>query len=53
MQEKYELPSLMRAIDYCTERELFSATDLKDTLEYFSHDEPKAEKVNVDLPAKY
>jgi transposase len=53
LQEKYELPSLMRAIDYCTERELFSATDLKDTLEYFSHDEPKATQTNVDLPAKY
>ena len=52
LQEKYLFPDMMKAIDYCTERELFSATDLKDTLEYFSADEPQVTQ-NVDLPAKY
>lgn len=53
MQEKYQPATLKKAVDYCTERELFSATDLKDTLEYFSRDEPKTAQTNVDLPAKY
>jgi transposase len=53
LQEKYQLPNLMKAIDYCTERELFSATDLKDTLAYFSQDEPKPAQTKVDLPVKY
>jgi transposase len=51
-QEKYALPALINAINYCTQRELFSATDLRDTLEYFSQDEPTASG-KVVLPAKY
>jgi transposase len=51
-QEKYSLPQLYKAIDYCTERELYSATDLRDTLEYFKQEEPIASKY-TDLPTKY
>jgi transposase len=52
LQEKYLLADMTKALDYCIERELFSAVDLKDTLEYFSADEPQVTQ-NVDLPAKY
>ena len=51
-QEKYTLAELINAINYCTQRELFSATDLRDTLEYFSQDEPVAAG-KVILPVKY
>jgi hypothetical protein len=43
----------MKAIDYCTERDLFSAAGLKDTLAYFSQDEPKPAQTKADLPVKY
>ena len=52
-QEQYDKQSLLQAVSYCMERELFSATDFRDTLEYFSvkQDIPKSELVM--LPLKY
>ena len=53
-QEKYPLDELLNAINYCTQRELFSATDFRDTLEYFSQNEPVlSKKDDVVLPLKY
>lgn len=53
MQEQYSKDELFRAVSYCMERELFTATDFKDTLEYFSV-KREAPKTNViRLPLKY
>lgn len=53
LQEKYSLDELIYGIDYCTQRSLFTATDYKDTLEYFAvkPETPKADKIK--LPVKY
>lgn len=47
------MDELLRAVSYCVERELFTATDFGDTLEYFAvkRDPPKASE--VPLPLKY
>jgi transposase len=53
-QELYTRPELGRALVYCTERELYSANDLRDTLEYFRREEPHAiVAVKTALPVKY
>jgi transposase len=52
-QELYTKPELERALGYCTERELYSANDLRDTLEYFRREEPLALTVEIVLPVKY
>ena len=52
LQEKYPLQEIIKAIDYCTGRDLFSAIDFRDTLEYFKQCEP-AVTVKVALPIKY
>lgn len=52
-QELYTKPELERAIAYCLERELVSANDLRDTLEYFRREEPLATLIEIKLPAKY
>jgi len=52
-QELYAKPELERALAYCTERELFSANDLRDTLEYFRREEPLATALEIRLPVKY
>jgi hypothetical protein len=52
-QELYTKPELERAIVYCTERELYSANDLRDTLEYFRREEPIAVTAQIALPSKY
>lgn len=36
LQEKFTKEELLRAITYCVERALFTATDFRDTLEYFA-----------------
>ena len=52
-QEFYTKPEFKRALDYCTERELYSANDLRDTLEYFRSEEPFSISVAINLPLKY
>lgn len=53
LQEKYDRVELMRAIDYCLQRELFTATDFGDTLEYFSLKTEPSKNSGVPLPIKY
>jgi transposase len=53
-QEKYTVDDLLRAVSYCMERELFTATDFGDTLEYFSiKKEPDKAAAMIELPLKY
>ena len=52
-QELYTKPELERAITYCIQRDLYSANDLRDTLEYFRREEPGSVAVEIRLPAKY
>ena len=52
-QELYTKPELERALVYCSERELHSANDLRDTLEYFRREEPLRIAVEIRLPVKY
>jgi len=52
-QEFYTKPEFKRALDYCAERELYSANDLRDTLEYFRREEPFLIAVAINLPLKY
>jgi hypothetical protein len=52
-QEKYDELELSRALAYCDERELYSANDFRDVLEYFKTEPPAAPVQKVDLPVKY
>ena len=52
-QELYSKPEFKRALGYCVERELFSANDLRDTLEYFRREEPFTVSIAISLPLKY
>lgn len=52
-QELYAKSELERALVYCVERELYSANDLRDTLEYFRREEPLTLDVQITLPVKY
>ena len=52
-QELYTKPELERALVYCTERELYSANDLRDTLEFFRREEPLSISIEIKLPIKY
>ena len=52
MQEKYSKEELTNALDYCVERELYSAMDFRDTLEYFKQEKPATRK-DVSIPLKY
>jgi len=54
-QEIYGKDELKAALTYCIERDLFSATDFRDTLEYFRQ-ESAGERYNesdIKLPVKY
>ena len=53
LQEKYDNDLLLQAISYCMERELYTATDFRDALEYFliKQDIPKSNVIM--LPLKY
>jgi hypothetical protein len=51
--ENYDLSELQNALNYCIERDLFSANDFRDTLVFFRTDEPKIASGQVLLPAKY
>jgi transposase len=52
-QEKYSKGELERALVYCIERELFSANDFRDTLEYFRKEQPIIASCEVKLDIKY
>lgn len=52
-QERYTKPELKRALVYCTQRELYSANDLRDALEYFRREEPVTIAVGITLPVRY
>ena len=52
-QELYTKPELEHALDYCAGRDLYSANDLRDTLEYFRREEPLSIAIEIRLPVKY
>lgn len=53
LQEQYSKEELYNAVDYCLQRKLFSAVDLKDTLEYFKMKAPTPILSPVKIPIKY
>lgn len=53
LQERYTQEELLRAVEYCIERELYTASDLGDTLEYFAIKPEPHENRGVPLPVKY
>jgi transposase len=53
-QDFYEKEKLLEALNYCTAHELFSATDFRDTLEYFKTMNPAVKKsTNIKISEKY
>jgi len=50
--ETYDKEELQNALDYCIDRDLFSANDFRDALVFFRM-EPKIESNQVLLPVKY
>ena len=52
-QERYSKEELRRAISYCMERELFTAADFGDTLEYFKVKQESSATFKSALPLKY
>jgi hypothetical protein len=52
-QESYQTDELTRALKCCKNREIFSANDFRDTLEYFRKSEPTPVLESVELPIKY
>ena len=53
LQEDYSKEEMVKGIEYCLERSLYSANDLKDTLEYFKLKQPEPEVGFVPVPVKY
>lgn len=53
LQERYGRDELLRAVSYCLERELFTATDFGDTLEYFAVKQEIPKSPQAPLPLKY
>ena len=51
--DDYAKDELQNALNYCTEKDLFSANDFRDALVFFRADEPKTQAENVLLPTKY
>ena len=52
-QHQYSEDELLKAVAYCMERNLYAASDFKDTLEYFASCQPPAANVEVEIPLKY
>lgn len=52
-QEIYSKPELERGLEYCIQRELFSANDFRDALDYFREAEPLPVLRPLELPVKY
>lgn len=53
LQTQYNKADLDEAINYCLGRNLFSASDFKDTLEYFSQKQDIPLITSVSIPIKY
>lgn len=53
LQEQYSKEELSVAVNYCMQRNLFSATDFKDTLEYFGQKQDIPCIASVRIPVKY
>ena len=51
--EQYGRDELENALNYCTERDLISANDFRDALEFFRADAPKITPKQISLPEKY
>jgi Mn-containing catalase len=51
--ETYDKEELQDALNYCIDRDLFSANDFRDALVYFRTDEPKVTSSQVQIPLKY
>jgi len=52
-QEIYTAEELTRAVDYCRERDLYSANDFRDTLVYLRSEQKQEPIKPVTLPVKY
>jgi hypothetical protein len=52
-QEIYTKPELEHALAYCIRRDLISANDFRDTLEYFRRTGPSVPLRAVTLPVRY
>ena len=53
LQKSYSKSDISQALIYCIKRQLFSATYLKDTLEFFSINNEIPETYKVKIPDKY
>ncbi len=53
LQEQYNIEELLKAVEYCLERNLFSVSDFKDTLEFFKQKEPVLLFTKIEIPIKY
>jgi hypothetical protein len=53
LQQQYSKEELLNAVAYCMERNLYAASDFKDTLEYFASYEEPAACMEVKIPLKY
>jgi len=51
--ENYDRGELQNALDYCIDRDLFSANDFRDALVFFRADEPKLVSGQILLSVKY
>jgi transposase len=49
----YAKAELQNALNYCIDKDLYSANDFKDALAFFRADEPKIDSKKVRIPAKY
>ena len=52
-QDDYTKTELGHALAYCAGRDLYSANDFRDTLEYFRQEEPPGIAIEIRLPIKY
>lgn len=52
-QQDYQKPELEHALSYCLERELVSANDFRDALDYFREEQPVPILKQAELPVKY
>jgi len=53
LQQKHTKYALLQAVAYCMERTLFTATDFRDTLEYFAVNQDVTKSFGTKLPLKY
>lgn len=53
LQDEYNTSDILRAVDYCLDRSLISATDFRDTLLYFKQEVNLPVERNIQIPLKY